>query len=176
MNQLLASGGFVSRTERAVKFALRGVTTATMSLGVAAVLLNTACYTYDARSPGDISPGEHIVVTVNNQGRVALAADLGDDVATAEGDLVAADAAGMRMRVTSVGYVSGASSDMSGVQVSIPSNSVVMVTTKQFSRSKTTAVAVGLGALLIAAIKAFGLIGSGNGDAANKPPPPTGTS
>ncbi|HEY5087824.1 MAG TPA: hypothetical protein VII66_10745 [Gemmatimonadaceae bacterium] len=160
---------------RAVRFALRAASVAATSLGVAALLLNAACYTYDARSPAEILPGQHVVVTVNNTGRVALSADLGDDVAHAEGDLISADATGIHMRVTEVEYLSGLSSQMAGVQVIVPSNSVVLVTAKQFSRSKTAVAVGGLGALLIAAIKAFGLTGGGNGDAGSKPASPPGT-
>lgn len=166
----------LSGIRRAVRLAMRGMSAATMSIGVGAVLLNTACYTYDARSLGDISPGEHLVVTVNNVGRVALTADLGDNVATVEGDLTSRDAAGIHIRVTEADYLSGTATPMAGVAVTIPDNAVVMVTTKQFSRSKTTAVAVGIGAALIAVIKAFGIFGSGNGDAVTKPPPPIGAS
>ena len=78
------------------------------------------------------------------------------------------------MRVTEVVYLSGTSTQMAGVAVTIPTNSVVMITTKQFSRSKTAAVVIGIGAALIAAFRAFGIIGSGNGDAINKPVPPPG--
>jgi hypothetical protein len=172
---LLDLRSLVNGVRRAVRYGLRGVTTATMSFGVVVLLLNTACYTYDLRSAGEIPRGQQVVVTVNNVGRVALTADLGDDVATAEGDLIANDTAGVHMRVTNVEYLSGESSRMPGVAVTIPTNAFVTVATKQFSRSKTVAAVVGLGALLVAAIKAFSLIGSGNGDSGSKPAPPPGT-
>jgi hypothetical protein len=159
---------------RAVRAALRGVAAAAMSLGVASLFFMTACYTYDAHSPGDITPGQHVVVTVNNVGRVALTADIGDDVASVEGDLVSSDASGIHVRVTEADFLSGAANSMAGVLTTIPVNGIVSVTTKKFSRSKTAAVIIGIGAVLVAAFKAFGLIGSGNGDAVTKPvnPPP----
>ncbi len=166
----------MSVAHRAVRFVLRGASVATMSLGVAALILTTACYTYDPRSPGEVTPGQHIVVTVNNVGRVALTADLGDDIATVEGDLTSSDTAGIHMRVTEATYLSGTATEMAGVPVTIPTSAIVSVTTKQFSRSKTVAVVAGIGALLIAAITAFGLIGSGNGGPVGKPTPPPGTS
>jgi hypothetical protein len=176
VNQVPEFRGSVSAAHRAVRTVLRGVSTATMSLGVAALLLTTACYTYDVRSPGDIAPGQHIVVTVNNIGRVALAADLGDDVATVEGDLTSTDSAGIHMRVTAADFTSGTSTPMAGVAVVVPNNAVVMVSTKQFSRSKTAAVVIGIGAAIVAAIRAFGILGSGNGGPTDKPPQPIGTS
>lgn len=160
---------------RAAALVLRGASTAMMSVGVTALLVTTACYTYDARSPGEIPPGQHVVVTVNNVGRVALTADIGDDVASVTGDLGSVDSAGIHMRVTDAEFLSGTSTRMAGVAVTVPTNGVVLVTTKQFSRSKTAAVVIGVAAALIAAIRAFGIIGSGNGDAVNKPVPPPGT-
>jgi hypothetical protein len=146
-----------------------------MSVGIMALLVTTACYTYDPHTPGDIQPGQRIVVTVNNVGRVALTADIGDDVATATGDLTSVDSAGIHMRVTEANFLSGTTTRMAGVAVTVPTNGAVLVTTKQFSRTKTTAVVIGIGAALIAAIRAFGIFGFGNGDAVNKPVPPPGT-
>lgn len=175
MKNLPEYSGLRNGAHCAVRAVLHSGSVSVASVGVAALLLNTACYTYDPRSPSDILPGQNVVVTVNNLGRVALAADLGDDVATAEGDLTSSDTAGIHMRVTDVNYLSGTSSPMPGVQVTIPSNSFVSVSTKQFSRSKTAVVVAGIGAALIAAIKAFGIIGSGNGSPTPKPGSPPST-
>ena len=45
-----------------------------------------------------------------------------------------------------------------------------MLNEKEFSRAKTTAIAVGLGAALVAALAAFGIAGLGQSNTDTKPP------
>lgn len=161
--------------ERVVRFALRLLGRATASAGVAALVLTTGCYTYEVRAPGEIPAGRHVIVAVTAQGAAALAPDLGDGVTSVEGDIISADENGIRLHVSDVEYVAGNSGHIPGADVNVPRNAVVVVTTKQFSRSKTAAVAVGLGLALIAAIRASGVIGSGSSDSPSKPPPAPGT-
>lgn len=147
----------------------RILTAATASIGVACVMLTTACYTYDVKAPTDILAGQHIEVTVNNIGRVALTADLGDDVSKADGDFVATTDTALRLRVNEVEYLNGTTSPYPGSEINVPRTGITAVSTKQFSQSKTTVVAVGLTALLVAIIATIGIVGSGTSNAENKP-------
>lgn len=155
-----------------MRIASRLLGTATASLGMASLALTTACYTYEVRPPGEVPAGQHVVVAVTAQGAAALAPDLGDGAARVEGDVTSADENDIRLRVSDVEYVSGNSGHMPGTEVTVPRSAVVVVTTKQFSPSRTAAVAVGLGVALIAAIRASGVVGSGTVDSPTKPPPP----
>lgn len=152
----------------------RILTAATASLGVASVMFMTACYTYDVKAPSDLLAGQHVEVTVNNVGRVALTADLGDDVTQVDGDVVAVTDSALRMRVNQVDFLNGTSTGYPGGVINIPRNAITTVSTKQFSQSKTTVVAVGLTALLVAAIGALGLAGIGGSSSDPKPGGGTG--
>ena len=155
ITRLQAAAGCVART------APRILTAATASIGVACLILTTACYTYDVKAPTDVVTGQRIEVVVNNIGRVAVAADLGEDVAKIDGDFVSLTDSVLKVRVTELTFVNESTSDYPGSVISIPRLGVVSVSTKQFSRSKTTIVAVGLTALVVALIATIGIGGLG---------------
>ena len=139
----------------------RIITAATASLGIAGLVFTTGCYTYDVKAPTDLQSGQLVEVTVNNIGRVALTADLGDDVSKVDGTVVAVTDSVLRMRAVSMDYLSGISSPFPGGEISIPRTGITTVSTKQYSRSKTAIVAIGLSAALIAVIGAIVVAGSG---------------
>jgi hypothetical protein len=149
--------------------ASRFLTAAVAALGIGALMLNTACYAYELKAPSDLAAGQTVEVVVNNLGRVVLEADLGEDVAKVDGNVVAVTDSTLRMNVTNVAYVNGSSSTYPGSEIAIPRKTITSVSSKQFSRSKTTVVAVGLAAALIAAIGAFGIAGSGAAGSDSKP-------
>ena len=130
-------------------------------MGVACLILTTACYTYEVKAPTDVPAGQQVEVTVNNIGRVALTADLGDDVARVDGDFVQVTDSVMRVRVTGVSFLNESSTGYPGSVISIPRTGITSVSTKEFSRSKTTVAAVGLTALVVGLIAAIGLGGNG---------------
>lgn len=147
----------------------RILTAAVTSLGIAGLMVSTACYAYDVKAPSDLMAGQHIEVTVNNLGRVLLASDLGEDVATVEGDVATISDSALRVRVTKVTYVNGTASPYPGSEIGVPRTTITTVSTKQFSRTKTTVAAIGLAAALVAGISAFGLGGIGGASSEPKP-------
>ena len=154
-NRLRAAAGCVARK------APRILTAATASIGVACLIVTTACYTYEVKAPTDVVAGQHIEVVVNNIGRVAVTADLGEDVAKIDGDFVSLTDSVLKLRVSEMTFLNESTSAYPGSVISIPRIGVVSVSTKQFSRSKTTVVAVGLTALVVALIAAIGIGGLG---------------
>lgn len=162
-SSLLDAAGCLARS------APRILTAATASLGVACVMFMTACYTYDVKAPTDIMAGQQVEVTVNNIGRVALTADLGDDVSKVDGDFVAVTDSGFRLHVNHVEFLNETATPFPGSEITIPRTGITTVSTKQYSQSKTTVVAVGLAALIIAIIATIGIAGSGNSNGDNKP-------
>ncbi len=155
VNRLHAAAGCVAQR------APRILTAATASLGVACLIMTTACYTYEVKAPTDIVAGQRIEVVVNNIGRVAVTADLGEDVAKIDGDFVSLTDSVLKIRVTEMSFLNESTSEYPGSVISIPRLGVVSVSTKQFSRSKTTIVAVGLTALVVALIATIGIGGIG---------------
>ncbi|MDQ2891098.1 MAG: hypothetical protein M3R65_11190, partial [Gemmatimonadota bacterium] len=147
----------------------RILTAAAASIGIASVLLTTACYTYDVQAPADLLAGQHVEVVVNNVGRVALTADLGEDVSQVDGDIVAVSDSALSVRVMEVEYLNGSTTPYPGSSISIRRESIRTVSTKQFSRSKTAVVAVGLAALLIGIFSALGIAGLGGSSPDPKP-------
>jgi hypothetical protein len=167
-------GRLLQRLGRAKREALRAATAATASLGIASLVLTTACYTYEAHSSNDVPAGQHVVVSLNNRGRVALTPTIGDDAATLEGNMVSATADTIHMRLDQATYLSGTANEFAGMDVTVPYDGITVLRTKQFSRSKTTAFVAAAAAAIIGAIVAFGLAGIGGSGNDTKPPnPPT---
>jgi hypothetical protein len=148
----------------------RSVTAATASLGVACVILTTACYTYDLKAPSDLMAGQEVEVTVNNVGRVALTSDLGDDVAQFEGNVVSVADSMLTVSVTHVDYLNGSSTGFPGGTISVSRNSITTVSTKQFSRSKTVVAAFGIVAAIAAVIGVLHATGFGDSGPGSKDP------
>ena len=105
----------------------RILTAATASLGVAAVMFTTACYAYEVKAPTDLVAGQHVEATVNNIGRVALTADLGDDVSRVDGDVVSVTDSALRIRVMEIQFLNGTSSPFPGSAINVPRNGITTV-------------------------------------------------
>jgi len=153
-----------------VRNAPHSLTAAAASLGIAALVFTTACYTYEIKAPSDLLVGQGVEVTVNNYGRIALMADLGDDVAKLDGNVVAMTDSVLRVSVNHVDFLDGNSTGFPGGTVSIPRNSIAAVSTKQFSRSKTAVAAVGIVAALAAIIGVLHATGFGDSGKGTKDP------
>jgi hypothetical protein len=171
MHQVLDFHGWASPAtpaSSAGRRALRGLSIATMSLGVAALMLNTACYSYVATPPQDLAAGQKVYVSVNNAGRDILAKqDVGDSVDIATGTFVSNDVAGIHMNVTNVLFQSEISSPRAAVPVTLPVAAVDSVTTRNFSAASTGWLVLAIAAGVFAMVKAINVNSSGT-----VPPPP----
>jgi len=139
-------------------------------LGIVALAFTTACYTYEVKAPSDLTVGKGVEVTVNSYGRIALTADLGEDVATLDGNVVAMTDSALKVSVNHVDFLNGSSTGFPGGTVSIPRNSITSVSTKQFSRSKTAVAAIGIVAALAAIIGVIHATGFGDSGKGTKDP------
>lgn len=162
MNRSTLTKALVDAADCLVRKLPSGLAAAAASLGVAALVFTTACYTYEVKAPADLLAGQGVQVAVNNYGRIALAADLGEDVAKLDGTVTAMTDSVLRVSVTHVDFLNGSSSGFPGGVVSIPRNSIAAVSTRQFSRSKTTVAAVGIIAALAAVIGILHATGFGD--------------
>ena len=132
-----------------------------MSLGVAALMLNVACYSYDPRTPGELKPGENVFVHVNAAGRAILASSVGDSIDVVQGKYVAGDAEGLQVAATDVQFLSGISSPRSNVSVSLPRAAYDSVTTKKLAVATTGWLIAGIVAGIIVIIKSVDVNSTG---------------
>ena len=172
VTRLVVMRELLEQSRHVMRVGSRVVTAATASLGIASLLLSTACYTYEARTSNDIPANQHVVATLNNRGRVALTPAIGDDAATLEGDMVSATADTIHMRLDQAAFLSGTTSNFGGMDVTVPTDGITVLDTKQFSSSKTAALVVIAAAAIVGAIRAFGLLGTGGAGKDTKPPNP----
>jgi hypothetical protein len=141
-----------------------------------ALLGAAGCYRYVASEPGALSPGAEVSIDLSSAGTASVRPALGDFVTRIEGNVASSDASGVTLSLTSVlrrGDVSP--STWNGETIRLAAADVSSVRTREFSRSRTTAAAVALGAasvgLVIAIAKATGLLEVSGG--AGKPIPPS---
>ena len=165
----------MTRTSRAGRAVARLLSTGAMSLGVAALMLNVACYSYDPRTPGELKPGENVFVHVNPAGRAILAPSVGDSIDVVQGRYMSGDAAGIQIAATDVQFLSGISSPRSNVAVMLPRAAYDSVTIKKFSIASTGWIVAGVVAGLVVLIKSIDINSSGTpAGAGGKPPTGTG--
>lgn len=158
------------------RFAPRGLVALTASAGVCGLMLTTGCYTYQMKSPSELIPGQNIAVQVNNVGRVALTADLGDDVAKFNGKVVSVGDSTLGVSVNHIDYLNGSYTAFPGGTVTVSRNAITSVSTKTFSQSKTTVAAIGFVASIVAllvVLHATGFSDSGPGSKHTGENPPT---
>lgn len=168
MNRSIIATVLLGAVDCVARNAPRSLTAATASVGIACLVFTTACYTYTAKAPSDLMTGQEVEVTVNNFGRIALTADLGDDVAKFDGNVVSVTDSVLSVGVNHVDFLNGSSTGFSGGTVSISRNAITTVSTKQFSRSKTAVAAIGIIAALAAAIGVLHATGFGDSDSGSK--------
>lgn len=159
---------------RAVRAALRGVSPAVMSLGVAALMLNTGCYAYNARSMAELAPGEHVTVELNSAGRTQVAPTLGDSIVRLRGDFVSSGADGLHINVTDVQFASQISSPRSLVPITLPSAAYDSVTTRKLEKASTVWIGLGVAAAITVLIMSVNTNPSGTVNPTD-PKPPNGT-
>jgi hypothetical protein len=145
-------------------------------LVLAALAGTTGCYKYVETAPSSVSAGTEVAVDLTSVGSANVKEAIGDFVTQVEGSVTEASGAGITLSLTSVkrrGDVSP--STWNGETLRLNGSDIAGVKTRQFSRGRTTAAAVGLGAAtvgLVAAIaKATGLIGGSGGTGKPIPPP-----
>ena len=130
---------------------------------VAAFLVgvSTGCYSY-VPAPAGPMPGMDVAVRVNDRGRVALADSIGPSVDRIEGSVQSSSDSTLYLRITSVQYINGQSTRWGREPLAIRSDFMGDIRQKQFSRSRTMALAGAAVAGLVALIVSRELVGGGN--------------
>lgn len=135
---------------------------ATMSVGALALLLNTACYTYQRPTTAVLPAGADVRVKLTAEGTQELARFLGPRVVTAEGTLASTRADGALMvAVDWIELTDGQRQRWNGEgQVAIPRDMTTAADIKTLDRKKSVLVSIAIAAavvlIAITAIKSGG--------------------
>lgn len=121
------------------------------------------------------APGTTLLLDLSDIGRVTLGDRIGQSAATIEGVLQSPGDSTYRLRVSSVKYLNGQSNRWSGESLAVPISLVSRARYREFSRSRTTAVGLGIAAALVTLFTQTNFLGSGGVEKVPNPPPTGGT-
>lgn len=128
---------------------------------VAVGLALTGCYTLQPARGGVPEIGQKIAFDVNDIGRAALGGKMGPEIDQIEGRLLQRDTSQYVVAVSGVHMLRGGVQPWSGEAVQIKPEYVGKTYTRQFSRTRTIALAaIGVGAVALIATQS--LIGGGD--------------
>ncbi len=119
------------------------------------------------------APGTTVLLDLSDRGRLALGDRVGPSAATIEGVLQSPGDTVYQVRISSVTYLNGQSNRWSGESLAVPLSLVTRARYREFSRSRTTAVGVGIAAAIIALFANTNFLSDGGVEKV-PPPPPTG--
>ncbi|MDP9177866.1 MAG: hypothetical protein M3O61_09320 [Gemmatimonadota bacterium] len=146
---------------------------ATASAGIASTLFwTTGCYTYTASAASDIVPSTVVAAEISDAGRLALAGQVGPEVARIEGEVVQRSDTSLSLMVSEVSYLNGLLNKWQGQAVSLRIQDVKLFSQRRLSRSRTALGLAMVGGLVALALsnKSFrGIFTGGTGP--DKPPP-----
>ncbi|HJP85970.1 MAG TPA: hypothetical protein VJ852_08275 [Gemmatimonadaceae bacterium] len=108
----------------------------------------SGCYTYSPM-PAAPAPGTEVVLGLNDQGRVSLGQSVGPSAQQIEGKLESHTDSAYVVSVSSVSYFNGGMNKWSGEPLTIGRTLVSDIRERQFSRSRTFAVAAAATAALL---------------------------
>lgn len=126
------------------------------------------CYATRPVAGTAVPVGSVTILTVTDQGRAALADQMGPSIESVEGRLVARDSAGYTLSMMSVHLLRGGEQVWTGERVRIRSEHVALVSEKKFSRSRTALVSAATIAVIVGVAKS-GLAGLITGDEGKLP-------
>lgn len=121
------------------------------SLTAATVLLAAACYTYRPLQAPEPAAGTRISAQLTPDGSRALAYQIGPEVLHVEGDVLAADSAGLALAVRQVENYRGRQSSWNGEPVRVPRSAIAGLQERRLSVGGTGL----MGGLVVAGL--FGL-------------------
>jgi hypothetical protein len=119
------------------------------------------CYVY---TPAPVTPeaGSHLLLVLNDRGRVGLGDSIGPAAQTIEGTMILGSDSAYKLGVTRVGYMNGQSNKWTGEPLLVEREFVTKATQQKFSKSRTWLTATGVTAAAVAFISSRGLLGFGS--------------
>lgn len=160
------------------------IASARRAAGTAALLLPlvfggpSACYTQRALSGesgrlSTVAPGATVVVTLNDAGRVALAASVGPSAQQLEGRVTASSDSGLVLAMRESRALTGEQIRWSGESLTVPRAGVQTVQQREFSRRRTLITAGVSAAVFVAlvATRTLNILGQPGAERPGGPPP-----
>jgi len=134
--------------------------------------LLSGCFTYTPLVGLRPQPGQRVTFTISDQGRLALAQQVGSGVTSLEGTMVADGDGTYLVNVYEVKAIAG-NSHWTGERVTVRAEHVTGMSIRRFSKGRTALAIVGTAASIGAFIITRNLLGFGSpqGDPTNPPPP-----
>ena len=145
-----------------------------MPLGLMMLPLLAGCYTMQplVGSRPEPAPGTRLVIELTDAGRVAMANQMGPDVARFESRLVRQTDSAYVLSVSMVVGAWGAQARWNGEQVMLRTDYVRTIGERRFSAGRTALVAVGTTASIMAFVLTRSLLGGGSSTDPNNPTTP----
>lgn len=146
----------------------------TAAAGIASTLLwATGCYTYAPSAASDIVPSTVVAAEISDAGRLALAGQVGPEVARIEGEVVQRSDTSLSLMVSEVSYLNGLLNKWQGQAVSLRIEDVKLFSQRKLSRGRTALGLAMVGGLVALALSnsSFRGIFTGN-PGPDKPVPP----
>jgi hypothetical protein len=146
-------------------------------LGLMMLPLLAGCYTLQplVGSRPEPAPGTRLVIELTDAGRVAMANQMGPDVARFESRLVRQTDSAYVLSVSLVVGAWGAQTRWNGEQVTLRTDDVRTIGERRFSAGRTALAVAGATAGAMAFVLTRSLLGGGNStDPNDRPPPPNG--
>jgi hypothetical protein len=130
-----------------------------MVLLLAGISPLAGCYTTRpvASAP---APGATVLLDLNDRARLDLGERIGPSAARIDGVVQSRNDTMYVLRVSSVTYLNGQSNKWSGEPLTVPASLVSRARLREFSRSRTTAVGLGIAAVLAAVFLKADFFGS----------------
>jgi hypothetical protein len=129
------------------------------------------CYVY---TPAPVTPaaGSHLLLELNDRGRVGLGDSIGPAATTIEGTAIFGSDSAYRLGVTRVGYLNGQSNKWTGEPLVVAKEFVTNAREEKFSKSRTWLTAGAMTAAAVVFISTRGLLGLGSGSKTGGGGPP----
>jgi hypothetical protein len=122
------------------------------------------------------TPGTTVVLDLSDRARVQLSDRIGPSAASIEGVVQPGTDSDYVLSISSVKYLNGQTNQWSGERFTLSSGLVTQAWTREFSRSRTWALGVGIAAAIATAVfKADFFSKTGGGQPTTVPPPTGGT-
>lgn len=133
----------------------------------------TGCYSTRPLTTAP-APGTTVVLDLNDRARVQLGDRIGPSAASIEGVARAGSDSAYVIDISSVKYLNGQTNQWSGERVSLSPTLVTQAWQREYSRSRTVSLGLGITAAIVTFVLKTDLLSRTGGGQSTNPPPPTG--
>jgi hypothetical protein len=142
-------------------------------LALAAVSPLVGCYSTHPLATAP-TPGTTVVLDLNDRARVQLGDRIGPSAASIEGVVQPGSDSGYVINISSVKYLNGQTNQWSGERFSLSTSLVSQAWRRDFSRSRTWSLGIGIAAAIATVVLKTDLFSKTGGGTPTSPPPPIG--